>query len=165
MVMAAAPKKTQCHRARAGRFRNMKAHFRQRLLYIGLILLVLTSAMGFALYALRQNINLFFTPTELLDKPQIYGHRIQMGGYVATNSVKYLKNHNITFDVTDRHKTIPVTYQGVLPNLFRAGQGVVVTGTYQKQQGFKALEVLAKHDAKYMPSWVAKKLKEKKHDT
>lgn len=138
----------------------MKAHFKQRLWYISTIVLVLATAMGLVLYALRQNINLFYTPSELTNKQQLYGQRIQLGGYVVKNSVKHDKNHRVSFDVTDRQQSLHVTYQGMLPNLFREGQGVVITGTYQAQ-GLKATQVLAKHDAKYMPSWVAKQLKEK----
>jgi cytochrome c-type biogenesis protein CcmE len=139
----------------------MNAKRKQKLYYIVLLLLLVSSAVGLVLYALKQNINLFYTPSQLLSAHIQPNQVIRIGGYVQTHSVKYDASGQIVdFVVTDRSKTLNVRYQGVLPNLFREGQTVVITGTLTNNQVFNASQVLAKHDENYMPKPLAKALKE-----
>ncbi len=134
-----------------------------RLLSILSIILLLSIACGLILFALKQNINLFYTPSELnqitLHKNQV----IRIGGYVKMHSVQYDETaHHVLFVVTDRKHELMIDYDGVLPNLFREGQTVVVTGTLKNQKTLYASQVLAKHDEKYMPKVLADQLKGKK---
>jgi cytochrome c-type biogenesis protein CcmE len=131
----------------------------KKLLGILSILLIVSMAVGLILYALKQNINLFYTPTQLLQSQVTPTQVIRLGGYVKDHSVHYkLSGQEITFVITDHLHDLEVTYAGVLPNLFREGQGVVITGTLLPNHLFHANEVLAKHDEKYMPWPIAKKL-------
>lgn len=124
------------------------------------ILLMLSFAMGFILYALKQNINLFFTPSELTKAHITAGQVIRLGGIVAEHSVHYTASgKQIYFVVTDHHQQVSIQYQGVLPTLFREGQGVVMTGRFNAEHQFIADQVLAKHDEKYMPAILTKTLK------
>ena len=129
------------------------------------LILILSGAIGLILYGLKQNINLFYTPTELLQaslslKPN---QIIRIGGYVKNHSVHYDRSgKQVVFIVTDRAHELKVSYQGVLPNLFREGQSVVVTGTWVNFI-FNANEVLAKHDEKYMPLVIKNKLEKQQH--
>lgn len=134
----------------------MQRQFKRRLTYLSLMLLGLAIAIGFALYALSQNINLYYSPTELLQTPQVYGQQVHLGGYVKAHSIQHKPHHTLEFVITDHQQDITVDYQGVIPNLFREGQGVVITGHYQPKEHFIATQVLAKHDANYMPSWMKK---------
>lgn len=134
----------------------MNQHQKNRLALIlgGLILLGL--AAGLVLYALRQNISLFYTPTTAPRQP---GHILRLGGYVARHSVQFdPSGKQVNFRVTDRHASIAVVFRGVLPSLFREGQGIVLTGRFLPDELFSADQVLAKHDEKYMPAPVRKML-------
>lgn len=136
---------------------NRKQQNKLLLLVSGVILMSIASAL--VLYALKQNINLFFTPAELSQAKLKSEQTIRLGGYVEKNSVHYdTTGKIITFVVTDYHDRVLVHYTGILPNLFREGQSVVVTGNMQPNRQLKATEVLAKHDEKYMPKAIAKKL-------
>ena len=140
----------------------MNAIRKQKLIMISIILFLLAVAFGLVLYALKQNINLFYTPTELIQSGVNQNQTVRIGGYVKKKSVIYaVAGQEVTFIVTDRVNEITVHYQGVLPNLFREGQGVVVTGKKSNKDIFMASTVLAKHDENYMPPAIAKKLKEK----
>jgi len=124
---------------------------RKRRLYFILILLVgISTAVGFALFALRQNINLYYTPSQLL---QQNSHRVvRLGGLVVKGSVHHQeKNLKIAFVLTDFHHTIKVEYDGLLPSLFREGQGIVAEGRLNVKGVFMADQVLAKHDENYHP--------------
>ncbi len=115
-------------------------------------------AAGLILFALRDNIVFFYTPSELAQKQLAPGARLRIGGLVKEGSV--VKNgRDISFTVTDRTKDLDVAYTGLLPDLFREGQGVVVDGQLQQNGAFKADSVLAKHDERYMPREVADALK------
>ncbi len=115
-------------------------------------------AAGLILFALRDNIVFFYTPSELAQKHAAPGARLRIGGLVKEGSVA--KNgREVSFTVTDRTKDLNVTYTGLLPDLFREGQGVVVDGQLQQSGAFKADSVLAKHDERYMPRDVADALK------
>lgn len=127
---------------------------------IGTCLLILGVAVGLVLYAMRDSIVFFYTPSEVTAMQIAPGQRFRLGGLVETGSVVRGEGTTIRFVVTDKSKTLPVTYTGMLPDLFREGQGVVAEGTLDADGVFHADNVLAKHDEKYMPPEVAKKLKE-----
>ena len=122
---------------------------------------VIAIALGLVLFALRDGVTYFKTPSDLTDKPVPQGQRFRLGGIVADGSVKRGVGAEIRFSVTDTIRTIPVTYRGLLPDLFREGQGVVAEGRIDTDGVFKADSVLAKHDENYMPPEVAKSLKDK----
>jgi cytochrome c-type biogenesis protein CcmE len=127
---------------------------------IGVSVGVLMVAVGLVLYALRDSIVFFHTPSDIAEKHVAAGERIRLGGLVAAGSVKRGEGAKVEFVVTDTLKSIPVTYEGVLPDLFREGQGVVAEGKLDTAGRFIADTVLAKHDENYMPPEVAKALKE-----
>lgn len=125
---------------------------KQRLLMIGVSLLVLSLAVSLLLWALRQNMNHYATPQQLLSGHMQVGKRLRMGGLVKTGSLKRQNNGlKVEFVVTDLSADIVVEYEGILPDLFREGQGVVVTGVFMGSDHLQASEVLAKHDEEYMP--------------
>jgi len=124
---------------------------------------VLAAAVILALFAMQDAIVFFNSPTDVVEKHLAPGTRIRLGGLVASGSVLRSEALSVRFDVTDGNRTIPVTFQGVLPDLFREGQGVVAEGTLDGTGGFKADNVLAKHDENYMPKEVADALKKQGH--
>jgi len=126
---------------------------------IGTCLVVLGVAVGLVLYAMRDSIVFFYSPSEVADMQIAPGRRFRLGGLVETGSVVRGEGTTVRFVVTDRAKALPVTYTGVLPDLFREGQGVVAEGVIEPDGVFHADNVLAKHDENYMPPEVAKKLK------
>jgi cytochrome c-type biogenesis protein CcmE len=126
---------------------------------IGTCLVVLGVAVGLVLYAMRDSIVFFYSPSEVAGLQLAPGQRFRLGGLVEPGSVVRGEGTAVRFVVTDRAKTLPVTYTGVLPDLFREGQGVVAEGVLDPDGVFHADNVLAKHDEKYMPPEVAKKLK------
>jgi len=127
---------------------------------IGTCLGVLALAVGLVLMALRDSIVFFYTPSEVAEKHLDTGQRFRLGGLVENGSLKRGEGTTVSFVITDKRATLPVTYTGVLPDLFREGQGVVAEGALTSEGVFHADSVLAKHDEKYMPPEVAKKLKE-----
>jgi len=132
-----------------------------RLYLLAASLCLLGVAVGLVLYAFQSRIVFFFSPSQIAaDRPDV-GRVIRLGGLVEAGSVtKSGDGSTVVFKVTDLKNTVAVRYRGVLPDLFREGQGVVVEGAYDADGGFTASEVLAKHDEKYMPPEVAKALKE-----
>jgi cytochrome c-type biogenesis protein CcmE len=124
-------------------------------------LAVLGVAVGLVLVALRDSIVFFYTPSDIAEKHLQAGQRIRLGGLVAAGSVERGQGTDVRFVITDTKQTIGVSYRGVLPDLFREGQGVVAEGVLERDGGFRADTVLAKHDETYMPPEVAKALKEK----
>jgi cytochrome c-type biogenesis protein CcmE len=132
----------------------------RRAILIGTCLGVLALAVGLVLMALRDSIVFFYTPTEVAEKHLDTGQRFRLGGLVENGSLKRGEGTTVSFLVTDKRATLPVTFTGVLPDLFREGQGVVAEGMLTSEGVFHADSVLAKHDEKYMPPEVAKKLKE-----
>ena len=124
---------------------------------------VLAAAVILALFAMQDAIVFFNSPTDVVEKHLPPGTRIRLGGLVASGSVLRSEALAVRFDVTDGNRTIPVTFQGVLPDLFREGQGVVAEGTLDGAGAFKADNVLAKHDENYMPKEVADALKKQGH--
>lgn len=131
-------------------FSMSKAH-NKRIILVIFIITSMALAVGLVLYALKQNINLFYTPTEIIEKKAPLSQTIRVGGMVKKGSIIRGDNLNIQFIVTDFHKELPVFYTGILPDLFREGQGIVILGIVQKNGIFQAHEVLAKHDENYMP--------------
>ncbi|QGM96531.1 cytochrome c maturation protein CcmE [Methylocystis parvus] len=121
-------------------------------------LAILGLAAGLVLFALRDNIVFFYTPSELAQKQIAPGARLRIGGLVKEGSV--VKNgKDVTFAVTDKTRDLAIAFTGLLPDLFREGQGVVVDGVLGADGAFKADSVLAKHDERYMPKDVADRLK------
>jgi len=126
---------------------------------IGTCIVVLAVAVGLVLFAMRDSIVFFYSPSEVADIAIAPGQRFRLGGLVEIGSVVRGEGTKIRFVITDQAKTLPVTFTGVLPDLFREGQGVVAEGVLEPDGVFHADNVLAKHDENYMPPEVAKKLK------
>lgn len=131
----------------------------RRLTLIGTVGLVLALAVGLTAYALTDQIALFKTPTDVVEKAVEPGQRLRIGGLVKDGSVVRGEGATVRFDVTDTVNAVPVTYTGLLPDLFREGQGVVTEGTLGPDGVFAADTVLAKHDENYMPKEVVDALK------
>lgn len=117
-------------------------------------------AIGLILFALRDNIVFFYGPTEMAEKAPPRGTRLRIGGLVKRGSLTHHGSSTVVFAVTDLKHDVKVSYAGLLPDLFREGQGVVAEGTVEGPGLFHADTVLAKHDERYMPKDVADKLKQ-----
>lgn len=126
---------------------------------IGMCLAVLGLAVGLVLFALEDSIVFFYSPSDVAEKNIKPGQRIRLGGLVEEGSVRRGENTTVQFAVTDTAKSVSVMYTGVLPDLFREGQGVVSEGKLGEDGVFVADSVLAKHDENYMPPEVAEALK------
>jgi cytochrome c-type biogenesis protein CcmE len=129
------------------------------MLALGLGLAALGAAAALALSALNDTLVFFYSPSEIEAKSLAPGQTIRVGGLVEEGSVAITGDGSVRFRVTDLKTALPVTYRGVLPDLFREGQGVVAQGTLGPDGAFAASEVLAKHDETYMPPEVAEALK------
>lgn len=137
---------------------------RARLYWLLLFLAALGIATALVLMALQNNLSYFRSPTEVVSgayPEKSTGRAFRLGGLVERGSLKQDKNSNITFRVTDLQNEVSVTYHGVVPDLFREGQGVVAEGKMNEQNILVATKLLAKHDEKYMPPEVARALKPK----
>jgi len=137
---------------------------RKRMTLIGIFSLLALAITGLVLFALKNNINLFYTPTELIKTAIPEDSLIRVGGMVTQGSLQYLKTEDkkkihVQFKIHDTQEAIMVDYNGVLPDLFREGQGVVVQG-YWRSPRMKAVQVLAKHDENYVPPRVMQAMKE-----
>jgi cytochrome c-type biogenesis protein CcmE len=135
----------------------------RRLSLIGAALGVLALAVALVLVALKDSIVFFNSPTDVVEKQIKPGMRIRVGGLVKEGSVQRGDSLAVRFDVTDGKSTVVVAYQGLLPDLFREGQGVVAEGALDAAGTFRADSVLAKHDETYMPKEVADALKKQGH--
>ena len=132
---------------------------KKRLLVILVIAIILSSAIGLVMYALQQNINLFYSPTQIAKGEAPSNANIRAGGMVVKDSVKRNNQDlSVTFAVTDFQHNVTIRYKGILPDLFREGQGIVAQGKLNDLGVFEATEVLAKHDEQYMPPEVAEAL-------
>lgn len=131
----------------------------KRLAVIGGMGAVLALAAGLVLFSLSDSIVFFYGPTDVVEKGIQPGTRLRVGGLVVDGSVNRGADRVVSFRVTDGNKEIKVAYRGILPDLFREGQGVVAEGVLQPGGDFKADTVLAKHDENYMPKEVADSLK------
>lgn len=125
------------------------------------VLSILALAAALVLYALRQNISLFYTPLQAINGEAPLNHQIRIGGMVKEGSIKR-SGLQVEFKITDYQKTIRVLYEGILPDLFREGQGIVAEGVLSDGSHFQASRVLAKHDANYMPAELKEALATKK---
>lgn len=140
----------------------MNSARKRKILILLSALMVIALASGLVLYALRQNISLFYTPTQIAEGQAPVQHAIRMGGMVEKGSFKRAKEGlAVEFKITDYTQSITVTHTGILPDLFREEQGVVVEGQLLDSQHFHATRVLAKHDANYMPPEVKAALAKK----
>lgn len=138
----------------------MRVLRRRRLMFYSLMGAVLSLVVLLVLYALRQNISLFYTPTQLVNGEAAKERLIRVGGMVVKQSVVHSdKDLFVQFQLTDFKHTVTVNYRGILPDLFREGQGIVAAGHTIDKTHFLATEVLAKHDANYMPPEVKASLK------
>jgi len=132
---------------------------KRRLMLIGGALGALALSVGLVLFALRDTIVFFYGPTEVAEKAPAPGTRLRIGGLVKQGTFVREQGQSIRFDITDMKHDVVVTYTGLLPDLFREGQGVVAEGVVSKDGVFKADSILAKHDERYMPRDVADALK------
>jgi cytochrome c-type biogenesis protein CcmE len=135
----------------------------RRLVLIGAGGAVFAVAVALVLFALKDSIVFFNSPTDVVEKHLAAGTRIRLGGLVKPGSVTRGANFAVHFAVTDGNKEIPVAYSGALPDLFREGQGVVAEGAIDGTGVFAADTILAKHDENYMPREVADALKKQGH--
>ena len=129
----------------------MKPHRRKRLGIILFIAAGLSVSVGLILYAMSQNINLFYTPTQVAEGEVEVGQRIRIGGMVKEGSYESAEDSlQVRFETTDYVNSVPIYFEGILPDLFREGQGIVAEGTVDAEGIFQASRVLAKHDENYM---------------
>jgi cytochrome c-type biogenesis protein CcmE len=135
----------------------------RRLVLIGGSLGVLALAAGLVLTALKDSIVFFNSPSDVVEKHLQAGSRIRLGGLVKPGSLQRGDQLAVRFEVTDGNAAMRVNYQGILPDLFREGQGVIAEGTLEPSGMLKADSILAKHDEKYMPKEVADALKKQGH--
>ena len=138
----------------------MKPARRKRLALIALMVAGIATGIGFALKSLDENIMFFFTPSEVAQGKAPQGRLFRMGGMVVSGSVSRPgEGLTVHFDLTDNESQVTVMYTGILPDLFREGQGIIANGRLDKNGAFVAQEVLAKHDENYMPPEVAEAMK------
>jgi len=131
----------------------------KRFMFIVIGVALLGAAVGLVLYALQNNVSLYFTPTQVYNKEAPQGRNFRIGGMVVEGSLKREQDGlTVHFDVTDTSKTMQVIYVGILPDLFKEGKGVVAHGKLQADNTFKADEVLAKHDENYNAAEVVRAL-------
>ncbi|ORM75911.1 cytochrome c biogenesis protein CcmE [Mixta gaviniae] len=150
----------------------MNTRRKNRLYVVAAILVGLSLATALVMYALRSNIDLFYTPSEILyGKGEAHakptpGQRLRVGGMVMPGSVKRdEKTLQVSFKLYDASGVVSVSYEGILPDLFREGQGVVAQGELQAGNLIQAKEVLAKHDEKYTPPEIADAMKKNHQGT
>jgi len=137
---------------------------RQRLLTVALVLTGVALAVGLALQAFEENLLFFYSPSQVLAGEAPEGRTFRLGGMVTDGSMYREPGElEVRFTVTDLQNSLTVYYEGILPDLFREGQGVIAYGTLQPDGSFRAEEVLAKHDENYMPPEVAEMLAEQGH--
>jgi cytochrome c-type biogenesis protein CcmE len=137
----------------------MNAKKRRRLAFAAALLVAGAGAAALVLYALKDNVLYFYSPSDVFAKHVSPGIAFRIGGLVAPHSVSHGAGADVRFTVTDGKSSVPVDYRGVLPALFREGQGVVALGALDEAGIFAASEVLAKHDERYMPPEVVDALK------
>ena len=130
----------------------------QRLILILITLVMLSAALLLILFNTKQNIVFFYTPTELIEKKISLGVKIRIGGYVKESSFKKKSLNKYEFKITDNKNDLLVFYEGMLPDLFREGQGAVIEGIINNQNNISASKVYAKHDENYMPASIKKEL-------
>ena len=132
----------------------------QRLLLILLTLVIILSAVLLILYNARENVSYFYTPSEIDRSDIIVNKLIRIGGFVENDSFNKISSSSFKFRITDQKASILVTYNGILPDLFREGQGAVIEGAFVDKNIFNATNVFAKHDENYMPATIKEDLKD-----
>ncbi|NMH59312.1 cytochrome c maturation protein CcmE [Alteromonas ponticola] len=146
----------------------MNPRRQSRLIVVIAVGSLIAGAIGLMLYALTDSIDLFYTPSEVIEgkagqHPQV-GQRLRIGGLVVPGTVvRDATSLAVSFDLVDTGPKVTVVYDGILPDLFREGQGIVATGVLVDKTTINAEEVLAKHDEEYMPPELAEKMKGIKH--
>lgn len=130
---------------------HIKLKRRRRIAFLTIALFILTASIALIAAALEDSITFFYTPSELFQKNVSSLENIRIGGMVVANSVAYGENGNIQFQVTDQQTSLSVVFEGIPPDLFAEGQGVIAEGTLTSQGVFIARRILAKHDENYMP--------------
>jgi cytochrome c-type biogenesis protein CcmE len=132
----------------------------QRMVLVGLLLTGVIGAAGLGVYAFWDNVQYFFSPSDVVAHKAPAGRNFRLGGLVTNGTFKREPDSlKVSFEVTDTAQSVAVEYTGILPDLFREGQGIVATGKLRDDGVFVAEEVLAKHDENYMPPEVADALK------
>lgn len=135
----------------------MNAVQKKRLYFIILVIIVMAAVVALSLYALNQNINLFYTPTQIAKKVIKPDQLFRLGGQVKRGTIKQDANSlRVSFVVSDTHHNVLIEYKGVLPDLFREGQSVVIEGSLDQAGIMQARRVLAKHDERYKPALLKK---------
>ena len=130
------------------------------MIFVAVVLIGVAVATALALTAIGENLLYFYSPSQIAAGEAPKGHDVRIGGLVVDGSVARQANGlDVRFELTDTRAAVPVTYTGILPDLFREGQGIVALGTIGNDGVFQAREVLAKHDENYMPPEVAEALK------
>ncbi|HVZ70525.1 MAG TPA: cytochrome c maturation protein CcmE [Rhizomicrobium sp.] len=137
----------------------MNARKRRRLYFVIALLVAAAGGAALVITALKDNVLYFYSPSDLASKHVPPGTAFRVGGLVESGSLKHGAGAEVTFTVTDGKNSVPVKYEGVLPALFREGQGVVAMGALDSGGTFDATQVLAKHDERYMPPEVVDALK------
>ena len=132
----------------------------QRLLLILLTLVIILSAVLLILYNTKENISYFYTPSEIDKSEIIIDKVIRIGGFVENDSFSKISSSSFMFRITDEKASIPVSYNGILPDLFREGQGAVIEGAFNNNDVFNATNVFANHDENYMPASIKEGLKD-----
>jgi cytochrome c-type biogenesis protein CcmE len=135
---------------------------KKNLYFICFVFILALAIAALMIYALNQNMNLFYTPSQILNNEAPLNARIRVGGMVEKNSLVRGDDLSVSFIVTDLEKKIKIQYKGILPDLFREGQGVVALGKLTNNTNFVADQILAKHDENYMPPEVSDSLKKGK---
>ncbi len=130
----------------------------QRLLLILLSLIFIFCAILLILFNTKENISYFYTPSELSSINIKINKQIRIGGFIEKDSFNKLSASSFNFKITDDTKSINVNYEGILPDLFREGQGAVIEGYFKNEKTFNAVTVFAKHDENYMPSSIKSSL-------
>ena len=132
----------------------------QRLLFILLTLVIILSAVLLILYNTRENVSYFYTPSEIDKSDIIINKIIRIGCFIENNSFNKISSSSFKFKITDEKASILVTFKGILPDLFREGQGAVIEGAFVDKNIFNATNVFAKHDENYMPASIKEDLKD-----
>ena len=132
----------------------------QRLLLILLTFAIILSAVLLILYNTRENVSYFYIPSEINKSEIVINKIIRIGGFVENNSFNKISSSSFKFRITDEKTSILVTFNGILPDLFREGQGAVIEGTFGNNDVFNATTVFAKHDENYMPASIEEGLKD-----
>ena len=148
----------------------MNQRRKQRLIAMSGIIILVGAAVSIMLVSLSDNVDAFYTPSEIISGKEktgtmpVIGQRLRIGGMVVPGSVsRDVNSLAVSFDLVDTGPSVTVQYQGILPDLFREGQGIVANGTLKNATLIIAQEVLAKHDEEYMPPELAEKMKGIKH--